>query len=167
MVGAGAGALVGLGVLAGTIPVIGPVMAIGTLGTILLNAAAGAAVVGLVGALVGLGIPEEDAKYYESEVRGGRFLVSVDAGNREAEAWAILRRAGGYNRSFPLSEPAHRPCGCRAKYRERPSGSNRVRVDRAGRGGFPTPAAFRSRPSSPAPAPVGSRSRTRSGPRTP
>jgi hypothetical protein len=106
VVGAGAGALVGLGVLAGTIPVIGPVMAVGMLGTILLNAAAGAAVVGLVGALVGLGIPEEDATYYESEVRGGRFLVSVDAGDREAEAWAILRRAGGYNRSFPLSEPA-------------------------------------------------------------
>jgi hypothetical protein len=106
VVGAGAGALVGLGVLAGTIPVIGPVMAIGTLGTILLNAAAGAAVVGLVGALVGLGIPEEDAKYYESEVRSGRFLVSVEAGNREAEAWAILRRAGGYNRTFPMAEPA-------------------------------------------------------------
>jgi hypothetical protein len=106
VVGAGAGALVGLGVLAGTIPVIGPVMAVGTLGTILLNAAAGAAVVGLVGALIGLGIPEEDAKYYESEVRGGRFLVTVEAGTREAEAWAILRRAGGYNRSFPIAEPA-------------------------------------------------------------
>jgi hypothetical protein len=106
VVGAGAGALVGLGVLAGTIPVIGPIMAVGTLGTILLNAAAGAAVVGLVGALVGLGIPEEEARYYENEVRGGRFLVSVEAGNREAEAWAILRRGGGYNRSFPVAEPA-------------------------------------------------------------
>jgi hypothetical protein len=109
VVGAGAGALVGLGVLAGTIPVIGPVMAVGTLGTILLNAAAGAAVMGLVGALVGLGIPEEDAKYYESEVRGGRFLVTVDAGNRESEAWSILRRSGGYNRSFPMAEPATAP----------------------------------------------------------
>jgi len=106
VVGAGAGALVGLGVLAGTIPVLGPVMAVGVLGTILLNAAAGAAVVGLVGALIGLGIPEEDAKYYESEVRGGRYLVTVQAGDREAEAWAILRRAGGYSRSFPEAEPA-------------------------------------------------------------
>ena len=104
-VGAGAGTLVGLGVLAGTIPVIGPVMALGTLGTILLNAAAGAAVVGLVGALVGLGIPEEDAKYYEEELRGGRFLVTVDAGDREVEAWAIMRRLGGFNRSNPLAEP--------------------------------------------------------------
>jgi hypothetical protein len=111
VVGAGAGALVGLGVLAGTIPIVGHVLAIGTLGTILLNAAAGAAVVGLVGALVGLGIPEDDAHYYESEVRGGRYLVSVAADSREAEAWAILRRAGGYNRTFPVTEPVPQPVG--------------------------------------------------------
>lgn len=101
VVGAGAGALIGLGVLAGTIPVIGPVLAIGTLGTVLLNAAGGAAILGLVGALIGLGIPEDDAKYYESEVHGGRFLVTVEAGTRTAEAWSILHRSGGYNRTNP------------------------------------------------------------------
>jgi hypothetical protein len=107
VVGAGAGALVGLGVLTGTIPVIGPVLAIGTLGTILLNAAGGAAILGLVGALIGLGIPEEDARYYETEVHGGRFLVTVESGTRESEAWGILHRAGGYNRTNPpLSAPA-------------------------------------------------------------
>jgi len=107
VVGAGAGALVGLGIISGTIPVIGPVLAIGTLGTILLNAAGGAAILGLVGALIGLGIPEDEAKYYESEVHGGRFLVTVDAGNREVEAWSILHRAGGYNRTNPpLAAPA-------------------------------------------------------------
>jgi hypothetical protein len=106
VVGAGAGALVGLGVLSGTIPVIGPVLAVGTLGTILINAAGGAAIAGLVGALVGLGIPEEEARYYESEVHGGRFLVTVEAGNRQTEAWNILHRAGGYNRTTPaLSAP--------------------------------------------------------------
>jgi hypothetical protein len=101
VVGAGAGALVGLGVIAGTIPVIGPVLAIGTLGTVLLNAAGGAVILGLVGALVGLGIPEDEAKYYEGEVHGGRFLVTVDAGNRQDEAWSIMHRAGGYNRTNP------------------------------------------------------------------
>ncbi len=106
VVGAGAGALVGLGVLAGTIPVIGPVLAVGTLGTILLNAAAGAAVAGRVGALVGHGIPEEDARFYEEEVKGGRFLVTVDAGDRDTEAWMILKRVGAYNREYPLSELA-------------------------------------------------------------
>jgi hypothetical protein len=106
-IGAGAGALVGLGVLSGTIPVVGPVLAIGTLGTILLNAVGGAAILGLVGALVGLGIPEDDARYYETEVHGGRFLVTVEPGSRRTEAWDILFRAGGYNRSMPpLSAPA-------------------------------------------------------------
>ncbi len=59
-----------------------------------------------MGALVGLGIPEEDARFYEEEVRGGRFLVTVDAGSREAEAWGILQRKGAYNRTYPTSEPA-------------------------------------------------------------
>ena len=105
VIGAGAGALVGLGVLSGTIPVIGPVLAIGTLGTILLNAAGGAAIAGVVGALVGLGIPEDEAKYYETEVHGGRFLVTVEAENRQSEAWSILHRAGGYNRTTPSVNP--------------------------------------------------------------
>ena len=96
--GAGIGGLVGLGVLAGVIPVIGPVLAIGTLGTILLNAAGGAAIAGVSGALVGWGIPEEDAKYYEGEVVAGRLLVTVHAPGRSSEARAILHRFEGYDR---------------------------------------------------------------------
>ena len=46
-------------------------------------------------------IPEDEAKYYEGEVHGGRFLVTVDAGNRQSEAWSIMHRAGGYNRTNP------------------------------------------------------------------
>jgi uncharacterized protein (TIGR02271 family) len=97
--GAGVGGLVGLGVLAGVIPVIGPVLAIGTLGTILLNAAGGAALAGLAGALVGMGIPEEDAKYYEGEVKAGRYLVTVEAGDRAADAREVYTRHGGCDRS--------------------------------------------------------------------
>jgi uncharacterized protein (TIGR02271 family) len=97
--GAGAGALVGAGILAGVIPVIGPVLALGTLGTILVNAAGGAAIAGLAGALIGWGIPEEEAEYYEGEVKAGRFLVTVDAEGREAEARSILHRHGGFDRS--------------------------------------------------------------------
>ena len=99
MAGAGVGTLVGLGVLAGVVPVIGPAIAAGTLGTILLNAAGGAAALGIAGALIGWGIPEEDAKYYEGEVKAGRFLVTVDAGDRKDEAWAVLHKHGGYNRA--------------------------------------------------------------------
>ena len=97
--GAAGGALVGVGIIAGVIPVLGPVLALGTLGTILLNAAGGAAIAGLAGALIGWGIPEEDAEYYESEVKAGRFLVTVNANDREDEARSILRGLGGYDRT--------------------------------------------------------------------
>ena len=96
--GAGVGGLVGLGILSGVIPVIGPVLAIGTLGTILLNAAGGAAIAGLAGALVGWGIPDEDAKFYESEVQAGRYLVTVDCGER-TDAHVVFARHGGYDRA--------------------------------------------------------------------
>jgi len=96
--GAAGGAAIGAGILAGVIPVIGPVLALGTLGTILVNAAGGAALIGLAGALIGWGIPEEDATFYEGEVQSGRYLVVVDAGNQEAEARTILHSRGGYDR---------------------------------------------------------------------
>ena len=95
--GASVGGLVGLGVAAGVIPVIGPVLAVGTLGTILLNAAGGAALAGIAGALVGLGIPEEDARYYEDEVKAGRYLVTVDC-NQGDDARDLMVRHGGYDR---------------------------------------------------------------------
>jgi uncharacterized membrane protein len=41
------------------------------------GAAAGAAVGGLTGALVGMGIPEYEAKQYEGKVQGGNILISV------------------------------------------------------------------------------------------
>ena len=98
-VGAAGGAAVGAGIVAGVIPVIGPVLAIGTLGTILLNAAGGAAVASLTGALIGWGIPDEDAKYYEGEVKAGRFLVTVDAAGRKDDPYGVFARHGGYDRT--------------------------------------------------------------------
>lgn len=101
LAGAGIGVAIGFGVLSGVIPVVGPAIFAGTLGTILSNAAAGAAIAGVAGALIGFGIPEEDARYYESEVRAGRYLVTVDANGRASEAWAVMNRHGGYNRTDP------------------------------------------------------------------
>jgi len=97
LAGAGLGALAGLGVLAGVIPVIGPAIAAGTLGVILTNLAGGAAVAGLAGALIGAGIPEEEAEYYNKEFEAGRAIVSVTADGRADEATAILRRHGAYD----------------------------------------------------------------------
>jgi uncharacterized membrane protein len=96
--GAGIGGLIGLGVLSGVIPVIGPAIAAGTLGTILSNAAGGAAIAGLSGALIGWGVPEEHAKYYEGELHAGRVIVTVQTADRGDSARVILDKFGGYHR---------------------------------------------------------------------
>jgi len=93
--GAAAGAAIGLGILAGAIPVIGPAIVAGTLGTILSNALGGAAIAGLTGALIGWGVPEEDAKHYEEEVRSGRYLVTVNTEDGHGDPRAIFARNGG------------------------------------------------------------------------
>jgi len=96
--GAIGGAAVGAGIMAGAIPVVGPVLALGTLGTILANAAGGAVIVGIAGALIGWGIPEEDADYYENEVKAGRYLVTVECGYSD-DVLNIIKRHGGTSRS--------------------------------------------------------------------
>ncbi len=95
--GAGIGGLVGLGVLAGIIPVIGPAIAAGTLGVILSNAAGGATLAGLGGALMGWGVPEEHAKYYDGQLQSGRVVVTVHAEDDCDKARTIMESHGGYN----------------------------------------------------------------------
>ena len=103
--GAGVGALWGLGILAGVLPGIGTAIAGGTLAAILSSAAAGAAAAGLAGTLIGLGIPEEEAKYYDREFQAGRVLVTVGAGRRVQEAQAILIENGGYEMGSTAERP--------------------------------------------------------------
>ena len=96
--GAGLGALWGLGILAGVLPGIGPAIVGGTLGVLLSSAAAGAAAVGIAGALIGLGVPEDEAGFYESEFRSGRTLVTVKAGAKAPSAQQIIERNSGRTR---------------------------------------------------------------------
>ena len=85
--GAGTGAIVGgaLGWLAGigslAIPGLGPLIAAGPIMAALGGAAVGGSVGGLAGALIGMGIPEYEAKQYEGKVKGGNALISVHSEN--------------------------------------------------------------------------------------
>ncbi len=97
--GAGLGALWGIGIVTGVMPVLGPALAGGALAAILSSAVAGAAVAGLAGALVGLGIPRDEAEYYEREFEAGRVIVTVAAEGREPEARLIIERNGGYDQA--------------------------------------------------------------------
>ncbi len=107
--GAGVGALWGLGIVAGVLPAIGPAIAGGTLAAILSSAAAGAAAAGLAGTLIGLGIPREEAEFYESEMQAGKVIVMVKADGRQSEAMAIMRRFGAYDMS--TRQPQHSALG--------------------------------------------------------
>ena len=104
-VGAGTGALLGggLGWLAGigalAIPGLGPLIAAGPIMAALTGAAVGGTVGGLSGALIGMGIPEYEAKHYEGKVKGGHALISVHSENSDEtdRAKAIFEAAGAEN----------------------------------------------------------------------
>jgi hypothetical protein len=86
--------LVGAGALA--IPGIGPLIAAGPLMAGLAGLGVGGAIGGLAGALVGMGLQEDEARRYVSQVGGGRTLVVVhcDTPEETAKAKAALERAG-------------------------------------------------------------------------
>ncbi len=81
VVGAGLGWLIGIGSLA--IPGVGPFIAAGPIMAALSGAAIGATVGGLSGALIGMGIPEFEAKRYEGKIKDGRVLISVHSASGE------------------------------------------------------------------------------------
>jgi uncharacterized membrane protein len=86
-VGAGAGLLASAGLLA--VPGIGPLLAAGPLAAAL----GGATVGGLTGAFVDWGVPDQEGRHLETEVKEGRAVVLVKS-DRSEDAEQILRREG-------------------------------------------------------------------------
>ena len=79
VVGAGIGLLAGIGALA--IPGLGPFIAAGPIMAALSGGAIGAGLGGIAGALIGLGIPEFEAKRFEGKIKEGGILISVHCEN--------------------------------------------------------------------------------------
>jgi hypothetical protein len=69
------GLLAGIGALA--IPGVGPLIAAGPIMATLAGLGVGGAIGGVTGALVGMGIPEYEAKRYEGRIQKGGILLSV------------------------------------------------------------------------------------------
>ena len=120
--GAGAGATAGaatgglLGLIGGlsviALPGVGAVAELGVvLANTLLGSGIGAAGGGLVGALIGWGIPEDRARYYDEMLSRGRYIVLMEGTpaeisgaeailqNRRIQDWAI------YNAGMPTTYP--------------------------------------------------------------
>jgi hypothetical protein len=94
VVGGTIGLLAGIGALA--IPGLGPFIAAGPIMAALSGGAIGAGVGGLTGALVGLGIPEYEAKRYEGKVKEGGILISVhsESNDETGRAKDIFKEEG-------------------------------------------------------------------------
>ena len=97
VVGAGIGLLAGIGALA--IPGLGPFIAAGPIMAALSGGAIGAGVGGIAGALIGLGIPEFEAKRFEGKIKEGGILISVHCENGEEvrNAKEIYKQANAHD----------------------------------------------------------------------
>lgn len=108
-IGGVGGLLVGLNVVTLAIPGIGEVVAavdlLTVLGATLLGAGIGAFSGGIVGALVGLGLPEHEAHVYAEGVKRGNILITVQSPTeRMAEVTTIFRQANAVDISTRRQE---------------------------------------------------------------
>ena len=92
IVGGLLGLLAGVGALA--IPGVGPVIAGGVLGSTLAGAGIGATAGGIGGALIGMGLREDEAKHFELALQSGGVLVAVEPEGNATQARRILLDAG-------------------------------------------------------------------------
>jgi len=94
LVGGTLGWLAGIGAVA--MPGFAPLIAAGPLVATITGAGVGSAIGGLAGALIGVGVPEYEAKRYEEAVKKGDILLSVQCSDpRFSEsARKLLERSG-------------------------------------------------------------------------
>jgi hypothetical protein len=94
LVGGAFGWLVGLGILA--IPGVAPLIAAGPVMALLAGVGVGGTFGALVGALIGMGMPEYEAKRYEGRIRDGGILLSVhcDSSSWVTRAKDALKQTG-------------------------------------------------------------------------
>jgi hypothetical protein len=105
VIGGALGWLAGIGALA--IPGLGLFIAAGPIMATLAGIGVGGAIGGFSGALIGLGLPEYEAKHYEARMQKGGILLSVhcDSSDEIDSAKHVMERAGAEDISV-VSEPS-------------------------------------------------------------
>ncbi len=85
------------------IPGLGPALAGGILGGAVVGALAG----GFAGSLVSMGVPEEEARYYQEQLAAGRTIVTVSnvSPERYSEAVTVMRQSGAYDATVKSDMP--------------------------------------------------------------
>ncbi|MCU5024122.1 general stress protein [Bacillus cereus] len=93
------GLLTGLGIL--VVSGMGPIVAAGPIAAAIGGAGIGGGAGSLIGAFIGLGIPEEHAKKYEEYIYDGNILILVDAKlDNKLEIYKIFDKHHAYNSDF-------------------------------------------------------------------
>jgi hypothetical protein len=114
LTGGGSGAAIGgtLGWLAGigmlAIPGIGPFIAAGPIMGLLAGVGVGGTVGSMIGALIGMGLPEYEAKRFEGRIRQGGILLSVhcDTSDWVKRAKNLLANTGATDVAAASEAPA-------------------------------------------------------------
>ena len=108
--------LTGVGVL--FVPFVGPIVAAGPIGALLLGAASGAiagsAGAGLVSALTAWGMPEDKAAIYQTRLQAGEFILMTEVpSDRLGEFQLLIESSGGeeiHVTDKTLTHPCSGPC---------------------------------------------------------
>ncbi len=79
------------------LPGIGPVVAGGVLAAVFGGGALGGVAGGFLGAFTGMGVPEEQAHYYENQIKAGHTILTVHTAERQQEVADILRQNGAHD----------------------------------------------------------------------
>ncbi len=106
------GLLTGVGVL--FVPFVGPIVAAGPIGALLLGATSGAlagsAGAGLASVLVAIGLPEEKAAIYQTRMQAGEFVLMAEVpSNRSGEIQLLIESAGGQE-IHTVEQPLPKAC---------------------------------------------------------
>jgi len=121
ILGGALGWLVGIGAL--MIPGIGPFVAAGPIVALLSGVGVVGAIGGITGGLIGVGIPEYEAKRYEGRIRSGGILLSVHCDNSDwvKRAKQVLEQTGAAE--IATSSEAHADYATSDRPQERNTGS--------------------------------------------
>ena len=107
VLGAAFGWMVAIGTLA--VPELHPLVAAGPIIAALACAGVGAVIGGLIGAIIGLGMPQFEALQYNAKMEGGNILISVltqDRAERE-RVKGIFKNAGAVTAAENVVDHAH------------------------------------------------------------
>ena len=79
------------------LPGIGPIVAGGVLAEVFGALAIGSVAGGFLGAFTNMGVPEEQARHYEQEIKAGRTILAVHTADRQQEIIDILLQNGAHD----------------------------------------------------------------------